>query len=70
MARNTYVLSEEQFKGFYKKIEEIYCNINLLKLFCKEYSDTEDIYKIIPLVNYTYKISDILYAEIINLENE
>ena len=43
MARNTYVLSEEQFKGFYKKIEEIYCNINLLKLFCKEYNNAEDI---------------------------
>lgn len=63
----SFSLSENQITSLYDKAEEIHANVSLLKLFCSEYYDVEDMYKIKPILNYTYRTSDMLYAELIDL---
>lgn len=66
--KKVYKISYEKVHDMYLKIEEIYSNISLIKLFCKEYYEVEDIYKIKSIIDYTYKTSDQLYADLINIQ--
>ena len=67
MTKRAIILNDNQITSLYDKAEEIHANVSLLKLFCSEYYDVEDMYKIKPILNYTYRTSDMLYAELIDL---
>lgn len=62
------ILKEEQINIIHNMAEEIYANISLLKIFCKEYYENEDIFKIKYVIEQTHKISDMLYANLIELQ--
>lgn len=68
MPKMNYNISEKQINKMYNYAEEIYLNLCLLRLFCKEYYDVEDAFIIKPIIEYTYKSSDLLYAELIELQ--
>ena len=68
MAAASYVINEEVFTKLYDKSKELYANISIIKTFCDKYKDMDEFNKIIPLIDYTYKTSDILFTKIINIE--
>lgn len=70
MAEKYYNLSKQQMNNIYKYSEEIYSNICLLRLFCKEYYDVDDVFIIKPILEYTHKSSDLLYATLIDMQSE
>ena len=52
----------------YEQAQEIYGNLKIIKMFCKEYQDVDEFYAIMPLINYTTCTADKLYVKFI--ENE
>jgi len=62
-------LNSRTIDDLYDKAEEVYSNICIIKAFCENYYDTEDFYKLRPILNYTEKTSDLLYAELIELKH-
>lgn len=68
MKKQLYSINEEEFNDIYNRAEEIHANITLIRLFCKQYYDVDEMYKLKPIIEYTYKTSDILYANLIDIQ--
>ena len=68
MTQKEYKIEEERMDKLYNLAEEINANISLIKMFCDQNKDCDELYKIIPILNMTHKNSDVLYAECINLK--
>ena len=62
-----YIIECNQLEELYNYAKEIYANMSLLKSFCETNKSTENLYIIEPLVEYTYKTSDNLYASLIEM---
>ncbi len=60
-------IEHNQLEKLYNYAKEIYANMNLLKAFCETNKSSENLYIIKPLVEYTYKTSDNLYASLIEM---
>ena len=65
--RKTYFLKSKELKEMYNIAEEIYSNTCLINTYCQIFADTEELYKIKPILKYTNKASDILYAKLIDM---
>ena len=64
--KKTYFIKKKIFEKLYEYSEEVYGNISLIKMFCERNQDTDEFYKIIPILKTTYRLSDELYAYFIN----
>lgn len=62
-----YNIEFNQLEKLYNDAKVIYANMNLIKAFCEANTSIEDLYIIKPLVEYTYKTSDNLYANLIEI---
>ncbi len=62
-----YAIEYNQLEKLYNDAKEIHANMNLLKAFCETNKSAENLYIIKPLVEYTYKTSDNLYASLIEM---
>ena len=68
MLKRRYIIKNKKFKELYKYAKEIHGNVSLINMFCSKYEHFEDFYKIIPIIKHTYKLTDNLYANFINIE--
>lgn len=66
--RKTYFLKSKELKEMLNFAEEIYSNVCLINAYCQMFADTEEFYKIKPILNYTNRTSDILYAKMIEMK--
>ncbi len=62
-----YAIEYNQLEELYNDAREIHANMNLLKAFCETNKSAENLYIIKPLVEYTSKTSDNLYASLIEM---
>ena len=68
MSELSYVIKSEEFNSFYRLIELVHGHISIVRMFCREYEDMENFYKIIPILDNAVKKSGLLYAEFTNLK--
>ena len=66
--RIKFYLNEDKVNDLYKKAEEIFANIALIKMFCYKYKAVDDFFKVIPILNNTYEISDLLYTDLCEIK--
>ena len=68
MKDKDYIFSKDDFDKMYEQAKEIYGNLKIIKMFCKEYQDVDEFHAIIPLINYTTCTADKLYVKFIDNE--
>ena len=69
MEQEIYQIKSKRVNDWYKKSEEIYGNICLIQMFCNEYKEVDDFYKILQILQYTKRVADILYADLLGVVN-
>lgn len=69
MHDKNYNIGKQKFFDIYEKVEEVFCNICLMQLFCERYYNVDDFGKIKPIMKYTVNTADKLYCELINIRN-
>ena len=62
-----YKIKSEKIDELYNLAEEVFGNISLIKAFCENYYEEDDFYKLKHILRRTYKVSDTLYAEILDI---
>ena len=65
--KNFLYINNKKYVELNNLAKENYGNISIIKMFCHEFEDIDDFYKIIPIINLTNQIADKLYAEFINM---
>lgn len=50
MYKNTYNIKKKDFEKLYSMIQEVYGNMYFINLFCSEYEDVDEFYKVVPLI--------------------
>ena len=63
-----YKIKSQIIDDLYDKAEEIHANISLIEMFCREYYNVDDFYKVKALLKRTYNLSDKLYVDMINIK--
>ena len=63
-------INTEKLNELYNLAEEVFGNISLIKAFCEDYYETDEFYKLKCILNYTYKASDRLYAELLDVKSD
>ena len=67
MTNENYTINGEDFKKIYEMVQEIHGNISIIKNFCKDFQTIDEFYKIMPLMDYTLRKTDILFCKFIEL---
>ena len=65
----TFFIKKKKLNELNDLSKEIHSNISIIKMFCKSFEDVDEFYKVLPLINSTCKLSDKLYAQLINILN-
>lgn len=63
-----YRIKSKVIDDLYDKAEELQGNISLIRMFCEQYYDVDEFYKIKALIKHTDELSDRLYLDLINLK--
>ncbi len=67
MYKKAYHIKKNDFERLYSMVQEVYGNMYFINLFCREYEDVDEFYKVVPLIRNTYKLVDKVYSELINI---
>lgn len=68
MKKEKRVVNQQKLDELLEYSKDIYSNISLIKMFCEQKKEVDDFYQILPILKMTQNMSDILYAEMINLK--
>ncbi len=63
-----YKINSETIDTLYNNAEEVFGNISLIKMFCENYYEIDDFYKLKPLIKYTERVSDSLFAQLLEIK--
>ena len=69
MKKNYYV-SKKLFNNMYEKVQGICGSLMVLRSFCGQNKDIEEIRNITPIINNITKESDLLYLYFININDK
>ena len=62
-----YFIKKKEFENLYNLSKELHAYNSLIEMYCKAYENTDDFYKIIPVITSAVKKSDKLHALFINM---